>query len=195
MRGVARTLKRLLLPVRRRGDAMLRAEGGAVAIEFGILALPFFTIIFAILETSMVFFAGQVLDSAVQDASRKVRTGESSSYSLSQFRTEICTGLFNIFDCSKLKISVKTISTFSTVSSNFITPIKPSCDPSTDPDQCWQVVEAYQAGTGSSIELVQVFYKWPTIIDFGGFNLQNQSDAGGARLLSVVRVFRNEPFG
>jgi Flp pilus assembly protein TadG len=194
MRGIASLLKRHLVAVRRPGRSLLRDEKGAVAIEFAILALPFFTIVFAILETSIVFLAGQVLDSAVQDATRKVRTGEAQTYNLAQFRTEVCNGLFNMFDCSKLKISVKTISTFSQVSSNFITPIKPSCDPSTDPNQCWQVTEAYAAGTGSSIELVQVFYKWPTIIDFGGFNLQNQSDNGGARLLSAVRVFRNEPY-
>lgn len=194
MGGAVRKLGRGLLPIRRRASALAGDERGAVAIEFGILALPFFAIIFAILETSIVFMAGQVLDSAVQDASRKVRTGESASATLAQFRTEICEGLFGLFDCSKLKISVQPITAFSDISTAVLTPIKPNCDPSTDPDQCWQVTEAFQPGTGSSIELVQVFYKWPTVVDFGGFNLSNQADAGGARLLSAVRVFRNEPY-
>ena len=193
MRGVTTgMLKRLFSPMRKRGRAFARDDRGTTAIEFGILALPFFTIVFAIIETSMVFFAGQILDSAVQDAARKVRTGEANGYTLSQFRTEVCNGLFSIFKCADLKISVKTIPTFSQVASNFITPIVPNCTPTSLNNYCWQVAEQYQAGAGDSIELVQVFYKWPTIINFGGFNLQNQT--GGGRLLSVVRVFSNEPF-
>jgi Flp pilus assembly protein TadG len=188
-------LKHLLRPMRRRGAAFARDERGATAIEFGILALPFFTIIFAIIETSMVFFAGQVLDSAVQDASRKVRTGEASAYTLAQFRTEICNGLFNLFRCSDLKIVVKPLTTFSTYGAQVITqPIVPNCTPAVGNNWCWQVTETYQPGATSSIELVQVFYKWPTIINFGGFNLQNQTDQGGSRLLSATRVFQNEPF-
>ena len=70
-------LRRLFAPaIRRRAQAFARDERGATAIEFALLALPFFTLIFAILETSIVFLAGQILDSAVQDASRKIRTGQ-----------------------------------------------------------------------------------------------------------------------
>jgi Flp pilus assembly protein TadG len=47
---------------RRRGFA--RDESGVTAIEFGLLALPFFSILGAILETSLVFLSGQVLESA-----------------------------------------------------------------------------------------------------------------------------------
>ena len=188
-------LRHLFRPMRRRGGALLRDERGTTAIEFGLLALPFFTIVFAILETSMVFFAGQVLDSAVQDASRKVRTGEASAYTLAQFRTEVCNGLFNIFDCTNLKIVVKPLTSFSTYGSQVITvPIVPNCTPTLANSWCWQVTEVFQPGSTSSIELVQVFYKWPTIINFGGFNLQNQTDSGGARLLSATRVFLNEPY-
>jgi Flp pilus assembly protein TadG len=186
-------LQRLARPLRRRSAVFARDERGATAIEFGLLALPFFTIVFAIIETSMVFFAGQVLDSAVQDASRKVRTGEASAYSLAQFRTEICSGLFSIFNCNDLKIVVKPLTSFSNYASQVISvPITPNCTPAAGNNWCWQVTETYQAGNCSSIELVQVFYKWPTIINFGGLNLSNQT--GGARLLSATRVFQNEPY-
>jgi hypothetical protein len=40
--------------------------------------------------------------------------------------------------------------------------------------------------------IVQAYYKWPTLIDLPWFNMATQ--AGGDRLLSGVRVFRNEPF-
>ena len=55
-----------------------RGEGGATAIEFAILAPVFFAIIGAAMETALVFFAGQMLDSAVHDTSRLIRTGRPS---------------------------------------------------------------------------------------------------------------------
>ena len=65
-------LRRLISPAISRGRRFARDERGVTAVEFGILGLPFFTIIFAILETTMVFLAGQVLDGAVEDASRLI---------------------------------------------------------------------------------------------------------------------------
>jgi hypothetical protein len=41
--------------------------------------------------------------------------------------------------------------------------------------------------------MVQAYYKWPVMLNFGGFNLQTAGD--GTHLLSAVRVFSNEPFG
>ena len=55
------------------------SEDGAVLIEFALLAVPFFALIFAILETSITFLAQQVLDSALQDATRSIRTGQSQT--------------------------------------------------------------------------------------------------------------------
>lgn len=187
-------LLRALLPIRRCGSGFAANQSGSTIAEFGILAIPFFAIIGAILETSMVFFAGQVLDSAVQDASRRIRTGQAQTamLNLAGFRDEICDGLYGIFDCSKLKVRVTTLSTFASTDASVSSPIKPSCDPEEDADECWQITETYSPGVGSSIVLVEAYYKWPIIVNFGGFNLANQPD--GARLLAAVRVFRNEPF-
>ncbi len=191
-----RILLRALLPIRRRGRSFTRDDRGATAIEFGLLSIPFFAIVGAIIETSLLFFAGQVLDSAVQDATRLIRTGAAtgSGYTVANFRTEICDGLYNLFDCNKLRIRVTTISTFSnTSSSRTINPVNTSCTPTTTPvNDCWNVTESYSAGGTSSIVLVEVFYKWRIMINLGGLNLANQP--GGTRLLAAVRVFRNEPF-
>ena len=63
----------------RRWRGFAHDESGVTAIEFGLLAVPFFSILGAILETSLVFLSGQVLESAVQDASRLIRTAPRSS--------------------------------------------------------------------------------------------------------------------
>lgn len=178
-------------PIGRRGFA--RNDRGAVAVEFAILALPFFTLIFAILETSIVFFAGQILDSAVQDASRFIRTGQAqnSSWGINEFRAQVCDRLYGLFDCDNVKIKVSVVSNFA--SATVTNPIDPDCSLTGDPSECdWTLTESYDDGTGSSVVLVQAYYKWPTVINLPGFNLATQ--AGNTRLLSAVRVFRNEPF-
>lgn len=89
---------------------LARDEGGATAIEFALLAVPFFGLIAAILQTAMVFLAAQLLDTAVYDASRLIQTGQAQalSYTHTKFRDRICTGLYGIFDCSQLKLKVTT---------------------------------------------------------------------------------------
>jgi len=40
--------------------------------------------------------------------------------------------------------------------------------------------------------MVQVYYKWPVILNFSGLNLATSPD--GTHLMGAVRVFANEPF-
>ena len=42
-------------------------QDGAAAIEFALVAAPFLALTFAILETAMVFFAGQTLETAAAE--------------------------------------------------------------------------------------------------------------------------------
>lgn len=178
-------------PAIRRGQNFARDERGVTVIEFALLALPFFTIIAAILETSIVFFAGQILDSAVQDSSRLLRTGQAqaASYTASNFRNAICKGLYGLFSCDKLRIKVSVISNFTDATTNYPLATGASCTPTA----CdWTLAENYNPGVGSEVVLVQAYYKWPTVVHMPGFDLQDQPD--GTRLLGAVRVFKNEPF-
>ena len=45
----------------------VRQQDGSAAVEFGMVAVPFLGLTFAILETALVFFAGQTLETAVTD--------------------------------------------------------------------------------------------------------------------------------
>lgn len=164
-----------------------RDDRGVTAVEFGILALPFFTIVFAILETAMVFFAGQVLDSAVEDASRLVKTGQGNAYNLGTFRTYMCGYTFNLFDCDKIRIKVDKIADFaSTTTSQPVWTCQPNgkCD--------WAVTESFSPGKGREVIQVFAYYRWPLLVTLPYFNLKNQAD--NYRLLGATRVFRNEPF-
>lgn len=187
--NLASLIKRRL--ARKAGRGFLRDERGVTAVEFGLLAIPFFALIGAILETAVVFLAGQLLDSAVQDASRYIRTGQmqSASYDLAKFRDNVCSRLYGLYTCSELFIDVQPLTSFSAV--NIKAPVNPNCS---TPAACadWTRDPIYSPGQGSSIVVVQVYYRWPVILNLGGFNMANMPD--GKRILGAAAVFRNEPF-
>lgn len=202
MRRTPSLTRRLLAPVIRRGGRLARDEDGAVLVEFALLAVPFFALVFAILETSLTFLAQQVLDSALQDATRSIRTGQSqTSWNTEEFRREICGRTFGLFECSaseagteRLRVKVEPVTDFDTAVAQIGLPVDPTCsEPGAEEDDCdWTLTESFDDGQGNDVIIAQAFYKWPTVVNLPWFNLANQ--AGNNRLLAAVRVFKNEPF-
>jgi len=182
---------RLLGPAFARVKSFGRDERGVTAIEFGILALPFFTIILAIFQTAMLFLATQILDSAVEDAARRVRTGEAQSYTPTQFRDYMCSYTFGFFgDCSGAQIQTKILTSGFGGASNATTP--QTCTTTTCTwDSSWP---GYNSGSANcrSVMQVTVYYRYPLFLVLPYFNLKNQPD--NYRLISAMRVFRNEPY-
>ena len=89
-------------------------EDGVTAVEFAILAGPFFFLLMAIIESSLLFFAGQVLESSVDDVARQIRTGQlDETLTQNQLRTEICNASAVLFDCDDLNIDMQVVATFS----------------------------------------------------------------------------------
>jgi Flp pilus assembly protein TadG len=67
----------------------VRRQDGSAAVAFSLIALPFLALMFAIIETALVFFAGQTLEAAVSSAGRLVMTGQAQNagYTASDFNT------------------------------------------------------------------------------------------------------------
>ena len=63
--GGCRVLKRSRL-----GRRFIKQQDGAAAVEFALVATPFLALLFAIIESAMVFFAGQSLEAATASAAR-----------------------------------------------------------------------------------------------------------------------------
>jgi Flp pilus assembly protein TadG len=186
IRSKIATRMRQLLPARavRR---FVRQQDGSAAVEFSLVAIPFLALTFAILETALVFFAGQTLESAASEAGRLVMTGQAQTagYTQDDFKTRVCTFLAGgLFDCSNgVYVNVKSYSTFSSV--NTAAPLNNGQFDSTK--------MGYSAGSPGCIVAVQLFYQWPIYVSLLGNNLANQG--GGSRLLVATSVFRNEPYG
>lgn len=172
-------------PLLRRAGVFSRDEKGVTALEFGLLGMPFFALVAAIMETSLVFMASNIFETALHDTARLIRTGQavSASYDIDDFRTGICDRTFGLFTCSAMIINVRTESTFSAV--NISDPI----DPDTGD---WLLDNSFSPGQRNSIVVAEAYYKWETLFNIMGFNLATLSD--GTVLMGTAEVFRNEPF-
>ena len=169
-----------------RARRFVRAREGSAAIEFGLVAVPFLALLFAIMETAFVFFAGQSLEYAVSQSGRLVMTGQawSANYNQNTFKNAVCTNVVALFDCSsKLYVSVQNYTKFANASAT------PPYDGSGQFDTSKMV---YQPGEPGDVVVVSFYYQWPIYVSLLSNNLANQS--GKNRLLVATSVFRNEPY-
>ncbi len=82
-------------------------DEGVTAIEFAIVGGPFFLLIFAIIETSIFFFANQYLETVTDDVARLYRTGQLGDISTQDdLKDELCDRIVVLFDCNQIKVSV-----------------------------------------------------------------------------------------
>ena len=164
-----------------------RQQDGAAAIEFALVAAPFLALTFAIIETALVFFAGQTLESAASDAGRLIMTGQAQNggYSQDDFKTAVCNRLAGgVFDCTNgVYVNVTTYANFSAV--NTAAPVTNGQLDTTNLN--------YTPGGPNCIVAVQLYYRWPIYVSLLGYNLSNLN--GNYRLLVATSVFRNEPYG
>lgn len=165
---------------------LLRQEEGAAAIEFGIVAAPFLALVFAILETAIVFFAGQTLETAGADSARLIMTGQAQNAGFDQakFKEAVCDRIYGVFDCkSGLYVDVKKYNAFSNIST-----AKP-----VDENGNLKTGEfGYEPGGPGDIVVVRLLYQWPVYVSLLGLNLSDMSS--GKRLLMSTVAFRNEPY-
>ena len=163
-------------------------DDGATAVDFALVAAPFLALLFAIMETSLIFFAGQTLETATADTSRLVMTGQAQSqnYSMTEFKTALCSRIYRMFDCAnKIKIDVRTIGTSGFSSTNTSKPIVNGQVDSSNFD--------FKPGGPGCIVIAKVMYEWPVYVSLLGLNLSDLSS--GKRLLMATAAFRNEPYG
>lgn len=91
-----------------------KQEDGAAAVEFAMIALPFFALIFAVFELAIFFFASRYVEDGLFNASRKVLTQRLPAGNVcSEFKKELAANFTKWLDPSKLVITAKPLSSFS----------------------------------------------------------------------------------
>lgn len=155
-------------------------EDGAYAIEFAMVSVPFFLLIFAILELGLLFLANHLVDLGTSKASRLIRVG--SQPTVAEFREEICNTTSILVNCANLNIDVRSYTDFSALQSA-------NLNPETNPDG--SLPSNYALGNREEFQLVRVSYDYTM---FFGKIIPSNNGTDKGRRLSAAFVFRNEPW-
>ncbi|MEM1286906.1 MAG: TadE/TadG family type IV pilus assembly protein [Pseudomonadota bacterium] len=164
----------------------VREPSGATAVEFGLIAVPFFFLKLAIIETALIFWAGSLLETGVADAGRLIRTGQvqENGITAEQFRQLVCQNAGALFDCGdRLAVDVQRALTFD-AAELAAPPINGAGNYNGGFD--------WEPGAAEETIIVRAFYRWPVLFNF--FGLDAADVPGRQRLLMATTAFRNEPF-
>ena len=181
---------------RSRLDFYRRADG-AVAVEFALIAAPFFALVIAILDLGLIFTAQAALETATEESARLVLTGQAATEGLtaSTFKQTVCSRLPGAFTCggttagsggytmTGVMVDLETATAFSSANTSAPTLTYSGGNVT----NVWQ----FQAGSPGSIEVMRVMYQWPVFPGPLSLNFANLSN--GTYLLMATAVFRNEP--
>ena len=171
----------------RRGKSFWRDETAATAVEMGLVAAPFLTLIMAGVQLGLVYLSQAALELATEKSARLVLTGteQAAGATQQQFLALVCTKLPAMLNnCANLMVDAQVYTGFS--SANTATPTITYNVNGTVSNQ-WQ----YNLGGANSIVVMRVMYLLPVMsaLTFGVGNQPN-----GTRLLMATAVFKNEPY-
>ena len=159
---------------------------GTASMEFAVVATPFLALLFALIETMLVFFATFTLENGVSEAARDIRTGQAQAANFTQqdFRNSICDEVGFMLDCgASMEFDVRTFDGFGNV----------QMPPPLNDQGEFQTNFVFDPGDEGDVVVVRVFYSYPVMLPIIGSGMANM--AGQNRLLVASAVFRNEPFG
>jgi Flp pilus assembly protein TadG len=177
-------------PIRTMLRRFRRNRAGSTVVEFALVAPMFFALLFAIIETGIVFFADQMLETGVQDTGRLIYTSQTQSAGTSQvdFKQGLCDQVVMLFGpqpCPNLYVDVRSYPQGTTITI-------------TDPiDSSGNFVNSfvYQPpanGDTTSTVVVRAFYQWPLFVTGLGYNIANigRGSTNSSRLLAATAAFR-----
>lgn len=178
----------------KKANSIFKNRRGSAAVEFAMLITPFVFLIFALMEIMIIFLMQTTLEAATSSEARKIRTGQaqniSSPITQSQFKTNVCTKLHGLADCTnRLFVMVE----------SFSTPPTGLTNPWADNDLTVGSAadEPWQTSISGDIVVVRTYYVWPLItpgVTNALSNFSNGTFGSNNRILVATSAFRNEPF-
>src|SRR3569832_217363 len=163
-----------------------RNRRGSAMVEFAMVAPIFIALLFAILETALMFLASQVLETANDQSARKIQTGQAQAANYPDAGTYlqqvVCGNIPALFNCNQIYVDVKSYSSFQSVAiSSQI--VGGNFDTSN---------LTYNPGNSCDVVVARLFYKWPLFVTGLCFIISILN--GNQRLLVATAAFRNEPY-
>lgn len=175
------------------------SRDGTAAIEFALLAFPFFLLIFATIEAFIAFAGEQLLENAVDTLGRQVRTGQIKNLSEDEFRTKFCAEISLMISCAdkedpndqKLYLDVREFASFADI---------PNYIPKVDGEQFSDLDPSsfdYKPGGPKSINIVRAYYRWEVMTDLVRpfiTTIRKEGEMPRDYLMVATAAFRNENY-
>jgi Flp pilus assembly protein TadG len=140
-----------------------RNRRGSAAVEFALVAPIFFALLFATLETAIIFFAGQVLEAGVESTGRLIYTSQLGTMTAADFKQDLCNRVSMLFNCDNLDIDLRKYAPGTAIT--ITDPIDASGNYAPD--------FVFQKPTTSDAAVFRAFYQWPLVVTGLGYNIAN----------------------
>ena len=169
-----------------------RADSGALAVEFALIAPFFLGLLFGILEVALTFWSTQVLETAVANAARQIYTGSfqqgsttlTQAAALAKFKDSVCANVTAVFNCRALvRVDVKRVGSYGTSSASIRYPVTNGVF---DTSQF-----GYDPPQRNEICVVRAAMEYPVYVNLFGYSTGLRS---GNRLIIASSAFKTEPF-
>ena len=185
---------------RRRGlfaavSRLRRDRKGTTAVEFALIAGPFFFALFATMEVALVMWKGELLDKAMATASRKIWTGEFQAANgtsanptakelqdlQKKVKDMICAEVSALVACADIAVDVRDVASFADA-----TPPNPITAQKTYDTSSY----GYKPIAPNKIGLVTASFEHKTLLP----SLASTKLANGNRVVIATAAFRAEPY-
>lgn len=187
--------------------ARMRADAvkGSAALEFAFVAPVFFVLLMGTFEAAIMYFSQALLQNAMNDMGRMIRTGQVNCYNKdpndssicqsdmtqAQFRTMLCNKISGLIPCNEnLQIDVAKFTNYGGVNRSPL-PTDPATGlPMLDANNA--NLNRYETGAACEVVLARAFYGWPVASPGLSYFLVNMSNH--RHLVTAATAFRNEPY-
>lgn len=171
-----------------RFNAWADDNSGATAVEFALIATPFFFLVFGLLEVSLIFIVSTTLEFGMNEASRSIRTGtfqNGQTPTLAAFRSEVCSNLFGLIECNDIEFDIRTFASFNGAA--VPSPINPATGLFDGSNF------TFSPGAPNEIIIARAFFEQTLVTPIISQSLANLP-GNKTRLISASIAFQNEPF-
>jgi hypothetical protein len=182
------------LPFRSRfARTWLRNNRGSAAVEFALVAIPFFMLLFGIIVIGLYFFTSHALEAGVESAARKIRTGEAQEgdVTVDAFKRLVCTEAGSYIDCNKLRVVLQSAEEWGDITPQPCVDAQGQVASSTG--AVGDKISKY-TGAASQVVVVTLCYQWDLAQSFGFLHLGANADGSGPAIIPAAVAFRTEPY-
>ncbi len=163
---------------------------GTTAIEFALVAIPFFIFVFGIIGISLHHYITNSLENAVDVAARKVRTcqAQKGNVTVSQFKDMVHAEASGMIDKSKLRILIQKSSNWADINPADCVDGSGVMTNGTGGDG--DLISQHAGGAGDVVVLTAC-YEWELAQKLSFFNMGDLSN--DSAVMRAATTFRTEP--